>query len=791
MRTDLSSKTALVVDGGLFLPFVHRLARDFGKVLLYVPGGSPFPTINDAVIGDGFDDIERVHDLWQAVRKSDIVVFPDVGQSDLQLQIEQESALSAPVWGSRDGDRLELERAFLKDKQAEWQMAVPDYSLVKGLTDLRDYLRSHQDVYVKLSRYRGAMETHHSVDYDTSLPWLDGMAVKLGPIQEFVTFIVEDSLDAVSELGFDSFSVDGQFPKVVVEGVETKDRGYVGCVRDYSDLPEQLRSVNEKLSPFLAEHHYRNFFSTEVRVTKFGTACLTDPCCFSEDTEILTDQGWKLFPDLKPSDQVCTLNPQTNEIEYHCPYRYVAYPFENEMIQITSPKRVLDLLVTPNHSLWIEDSKCQSGMLEEVRADSANGSHGIPRTGNWSGHLVSNFIVIPEYMSAWKSGLDMNISRSHVDKAKFLHIELVLKFMAMFLAEGNCERWVVNIAQTKYKDRFREVISALPFKWSEHPKGFRIFSVQLANFLKDIPDRSKRGIPGWIKCLPPGLINLFLDWYCLSDGQLVHKNRCCSTTSKLTADDLQELFLKAGSVADIVVKSKAGSPVKISDGNYFTKHDALLVTERKTFQRFYFEGWGRARHDRYLKKVPYSGWVYDVEVKNHIIYVRRNGKPCWSGNCRHASPAGECLDELYSNLGEIIWEGAQGNLVEPLYSARFAVQALIDHPGDENAWRVVDIPTEVRQWVKLYFACESQGKICLPPFPWSHSTIGSVIGLGDSIESAIEDMKAHASALDGQGLVIHTHAVADVLREIREAEKAGVEITDQPVPEPSIVLENA
>jgi len=25
--------------------------------------------------------------------------------------------------------------------------------------------------------------------------------------------------------------------------------------------------------------------------------------------------------------------------------------------------------------------------------------------------------------------------------------------------------------------------------------------------------------------------------------------------------------------------------------------------------------------------------VYDVTVPNHIIYVRRNGKPCWSSNC--------------------------------------------------------------------------------------------------------------------------------------------------------------
>jgi len=32
--------------------------------------------------------------------------------------------------------------------------------------------------------------------------------------------------------------------------------------------------------------------------------------------------------------------------------------------------------------------------------------------------------------------------------------------------------------------------------------------------------------------------------------------------------------------------------------------------------------------------VPYKGFVYDVTVPpHHTIYVRRNGKAVWSGNC--------------------------------------------------------------------------------------------------------------------------------------------------------------
>ncbi len=31
--------------------------------------------------------------------------------------------------------------------------------------------------------------------------------------------------------------------------------------------------------------------------------------------------------------------------------------------------------------------------------------------------------------------------------------------------------------------------------------------------------------------------------------------------------------------------------------------------------------------------MDYDDVVYDVTVPNHTLYVRRNGKPCWSSNC--------------------------------------------------------------------------------------------------------------------------------------------------------------
>ena len=44
------------------------------------------------------------------------------------------------------------------------------------------------------------------------------------------------------------------------------------------------------------------------------------------------------------------------------------------------------------------------------------------------------------------------------------------------------------------------------------------------------------------------------------------------------------------------------------------------------------------------KYVDYIGKTYCVEVPNHIIYVRRNGKPVWSGNSTAQTISGDFYD---------------------------------------------------------------------------------------------------------------------------------------------------
>src|SRR5258708_15118766 len=114
--SEVSSKTVLCVDHGLFLPLAIKLAESFQRVLYYSPWEKGFPILNDCVIGDGFENVERVDDIWEHLKDVDLFLFPDLQHSGLQLHLE---SLGKRVWGSREGDDLELSRSFLKHPQAQ------------------------------------------------------------------------------------------------------------------------------------------------------------------------------------------------------------------------------------------------------------------------------------------------------------------------------------------------------------------------------------------------------------------------------------------------------------------------------------------------------------------------------------------------------------------------------------------------------------------------------------------------------------------------------------------------
>lgn len=259
----LSDVTALVFDHGLGLPIAERLARDCKRVLFHSPWEEGFSTINKAIIGDGLPNIERCNDIWNVKKEVDLWVFPDVQHAGLQLELASQGFA---VWGSRDADRLELNREYFLKVIGELGLQLPVWKVCIGITELRRYLRQKENVYVKISKFRGSLETKHFRSWKLDENLLDLWAVRFGAVREHIRFLVFDAINTPLEIGGDTYNVHGKWPSLMLHGIEKKDEAYFAAVTKREDMPEVAKEVMDAFGPVLGKFWYANEWSMEIRV---------------------------------------------------------------------------------------------------------------------------------------------------------------------------------------------------------------------------------------------------------------------------------------------------------------------------------------------------------------------------------------------------------------------------------------------------------------------------------------------------------------------------------------------
>lgn len=290
---DLSKKTVCVVDNGLFVSFARKLAKGFGKVYYHTPFACSFPRTQQLMPGDGFDDIERCNFPLAIADKVDLWVFLDLYHSDLQEYLE---ANGARVWGARRGEELELYRWQFKQYLKKLGLPVQPMERLEGLEKLRSHLKTVKNKFVKTSFVRGDFESFRHDSYELSEPRLDDLEHSLGPTKRGYEFIVEDEIADAVEVGYDGFTVDGQFPSHSMLAYEIKDCGMIGVVLADDKLSKPVKLINDSLASTLKGYNYRGFWSTEIRYTKDKRAYFLDPCCRlgTPSNELLQElfDGW-------------------------------------------------------------------------------------------------------------------------------------------------------------------------------------------------------------------------------------------------------------------------------------------------------------------------------------------------------------------------------------------------------------------------------------------------------------------------------------------------------------------
>jgi hypothetical protein len=267
--------TCCVVDFGTFISVSECLSRTMEKVYYHSPYETEYQSIRNCVKGEGLDKVERLDEFLDPdiLKTIDLFVFPDIGFGALQRHLRD---IGKAVWAHMGACDLELYRDFFLDTLEKVGLPTIHSERLVGVTALSKYLKEHDHKWVKIDRFRGNVETWHHQNYASSLRMLDSMSVIFGGAKEHVIFVVQDEIESETEIGYDGWCIDGEYPPFSFQGYEKKNELYLGSVLSDADLPEEIKIVNEGLAPILAGYGYRGWWATEIRVAD-GVPYFIDP----------------------------------------------------------------------------------------------------------------------------------------------------------------------------------------------------------------------------------------------------------------------------------------------------------------------------------------------------------------------------------------------------------------------------------------------------------------------------------------------------------------------------------
>lgn len=141
---------------------------------------------------------------------------------------------------------------------------------------------------------------------------------------------------------------------------------------------------------------------------------------------------------------------------------------------------------------------------------------------------------------------------------------------------------------------------------------------------------------------------------------------------------------------------------------------------------------------------------------------------------RAPCPPSELWQEMFTNLAEIMWEGADGKLVEPIPAGKWGVEIILKSPWAEKNWQPVMYPEKYAPQIKLFNCVKVDGTRYVVPQDEDMTEIGAVVGWGETMEEAIKHAKEAGEAIEGYGIKFSTAAYDKAKEQIEELDALGL-----------------
>jgi replicative DNA helicase Mcm len=346
--------------------------------------------------------------------------------------------------------------------------------------------------------------------------------------------------------------------------------------------------------------------------------------CYSEDTETLTEEGWKKYNEVKKL-KIAQYNPKTKKINFITHKGLYEYNHKGKMFHFKNKRN--NILVTPDHKMLLREERHKH--YEEIKAkDIPYQRIKVLNSGEFINKKTTNHFILPPIKHKQNR---KHPKYTHQHQPKKIPLDLWLEFLGYYLTEGGVEtKPTIGITQ-KNKENIKKIKSCLTklsshigFTLTEIKKQdytkFKITNTQLSEYLEKLGKKSylKRFPSENIKLsnLSKNQLTILYNAMMLGDGS--SDNKSYGSTSQELIDTFQAIACLIGKSANKNLHYK-----REKRGNRKDMYRISLSNKTELCIR---------KDSQHIKEINYNGKVFCFETETGFFITRRNGKIAIQGN---------------------------------------------------------------------------------------------------------------------------------------------------------------
>ena len=180
-----------------------------------------------------------------------------------------------------------------------------------------------------------------------------------------------------------------------------------------------------------------------------------------------------------------------------------------------------------------------------------------------------------------------------------------------------------------------------------------------------------------------------------------------------------------------------------------------------------------------------------VRYRNQISFEDRvkDGDHWWNdATQRGGMPSSASQYRLWENFPQIVWAGANGELVEPEPRHMFSIECQITAKCEKDTWITVELDPQLIGHCAFSYCGFIDGCYVFPPDEIHQGELGWFVVTGNDPSELLQEAKDLADLLPDQ-LNADVESLASVIKEIETMDKSGIPFGgDKQLPEPAEVL---